>query len=656
MMMAKTQSSFVAWEEHMLCHERGNRVVHYYLKEASGESVLAVIGTERSIRHMLYVVSDDFLHNYGSTGFINACTRWRARREVVNWLGSLVSRPPCSQLSNSPSNETTEALSLTGVGARQTDQMVPRKLKGQNSHIEWSGVAWICGKQLKHYPAFCRNGTTVSVHSFVFIMALEKHYYLGYVEDMYEDRKGKKKVKVRWFHHSKEVKDVIPDLNPHPREVFITPHVQMISVECIDGPATVLTPKHFEKCLTIVAHSSSSGIHLCFRQLKNHELRPFSLAKLRGYSNQAILSSLHFPQVSNQKVKCHILYDKGEGEPTLGDPLRVNCKRNKSYKGHQGLAPGYSSIKNLVAQSQPKNCVPTYPKLKIKLSRKTIGVEIVESAPQCPVSFKVNEKIELLCQDSGIRGCWFRCNVLQTSQKLLKVQYDDVQDVDGSGNLEEWIPAFRIAAPDKLGMRCSDRLTIRPCHPNDSAVCNFEVGVPVDAWWSDGWWEGVVAGVDVSGTALQVYFPGEDKLLTFQRQDIIIRASRDWVDNKWVDVKAKPDILLYISKNVSSSMKLSTPYASAMEDICCFKVHTSPKPEAFEEKPELPNLAPVVDELENEKRVNLRKRPCTSNEDGNDNSSDGGTCNKGDLIFEEEVDPAYEKYETPVPMEVAAQD
>lgn len=149
---------------------------------------------------------------------------------------------------------------------------------------------------------------------------------------------------------------------------------------------------------------------------------------------------------------------------------------------------------------------------------------------------------------------------------------------------------------------------------------------------------------------------GEDKLLTFQRQDIIIRASRDWVDNKWVDVKAKPDILLYISKNVSSSMKLSTPYASAMEDICCSKVHTSPKPEAFEEKPELPNLAPVGYELENEKWVNLRKWPCTSNADGNDNSSDGGTCNKDDLIFKEEVDPAYEKCETPVAMEVAAQD
>ena len=57
-------------------------------------------------------------------------------------------------------------------------------------------------------------------------------------------------------------------------------------------------------------------------------------------------------------------------------------------------------------------------------------------------------------------------------------------------------------------MRCSGRLTIRPCHPNDSVIFSIEVGVPVDAWWSDGWWEGVVAGVDVSGTAIQVYFPG----------------------------------------------------------------------------------------------------------------------------------------------------
>lgn len=90
--MAGNDHNFVAWEEHILCHERGRRVVHYFLKGLSGDLVLAVIGTERSIRHMMYVVSDDFLRAFGSEGSVNACTKWRARREVVEWLTSLVSK------------------------------------------------------------------------------------------------------------------------------------------------------------------------------------------------------------------------------------------------------------------------------------------------------------------------------------------------------------------------------------------------------------------------------------------------------------------------------------------------------------------------------------------------------------------------------------
>lgn len=84
--------SFVEWEEHIECHERGNRVVHFYLKDVSGGSVLAVVGTERSVRHMTYVVSDVFMALPGIKKFVNACTKWRARREVVEWLTSLVSR------------------------------------------------------------------------------------------------------------------------------------------------------------------------------------------------------------------------------------------------------------------------------------------------------------------------------------------------------------------------------------------------------------------------------------------------------------------------------------------------------------------------------------------------------------------------------------
>ncbi|KAE7995236.1 hypothetical protein FH972_000057 [Carpinus fangiana] len=517
--MSEDKQGFVAWEEHIVCHERGNRVIHFYLKDVSGYSVLAVIGTERSIRHMTYVVSDELMRLDGFEKSVIACTKWRARREVVDWLTSLVSRHrvPYSDISNSPTIDSRQALgplevSMTGSCARQTyfqDQMVSRKVRVQNSDIVWSGIAWICAKQLKHYPAFCRNGTTIAVHSFVFIMAEEGSQYLGYLEDMYEDKKGLKKVKVRWFHHNKEVKGLIPQLNPHPREVFITPHVQVISAECVDGPATVLTPKHYEKCVAAVAPASSPGIHMCFRQFKNNKIKPFTLPKLRGYSNQAILSSIDGSLVAQQKLKRDKLDVEDEEEFAHDDPVKAGAKRNRSYKWHQGLETGSSDVRNLFPGEQITKCEPKFPILKLKFSRKFMGIKTLESLVQCPVSFKVDEKIELLCQDSGIRGCWFRCKVLQVSQKRLKVQYDDVQDADGFGNLEEWVPASRVASSDKLSMRCSGRLTIRPSPPEDFTDCKLEVGAAVDARWSDGWWEGVITGVNISGNdTLHVYFPG----------------------------------------------------------------------------------------------------------------------------------------------------
>ncbi|KAF5943464.1 hypothetical protein HYC85_017541 [Camellia sinensis] len=562
--MSADTNVFVAWEEHIISQEKGNRMVHFFLKNASGDSVLAVVGTERSIRHMIYVVADEYLQAYGSEGFINATTKWRARREVVDWLTSMVSknRPPLD-ISNVQTSDSAQALgsrerSTAGTSAVQMhipDHMiqVPRRLKAQNSDIVWSGVAWICSKQLKHYPAFSRNEIIITVHSFVLVMAEEESHYVGYLEDLYEDKKGQKKVKVRWFHHNREVKDLIPQLNPHPREVFITPHVQAISAECIDGPAIVLTPKHFEKCLAIASHALSAGIHMCFRQFKNNKVKPFSLSKLRGYSNQAILSSLGCPVGPKHRTKGH--KSNGEEDEDFTHEGR-GAKRNRSSRGNQRLEAGNIGATNSIPGKEIIKSQPTYKKLRIKLSNRELSSFKLVGPSQPPIraSFKVDEKIELLCQDSGIRGCWFRCKVLQASQKRLKVQYVDVEDAEGSGNLEEWVPASIVAAPDKLGLRCLGRLTVRPWPSEDSSNGSVEVGASVDAWWSDGWWEGVVTGVDESGNdSLQVYFPGEDRCLTLQRKNI--RTSRDWIANRWVDIKAKPDILSYISSINSPTMK-----------------------------------------------------------------------------------------------------
>lgn len=75
--------------------------------------------------------------------------------------------------------------------------------------------------------------------------------------------------------------------------------------------------------------------------------------------------------------------------------------------------------------------------------------------------------------------------------------------------MQEWTSLFRLAVPDKLGMRCLGRPTVRPEPSSNQMNVAFKVGTPVDAWWSDGWWEGVITEGKNSGDGpLQVYFPG----------------------------------------------------------------------------------------------------------------------------------------------------
>ncbi|KAI7991395.1 hypothetical protein LOK49_LG12G00558 [Camellia lanceoleosa] len=232
-----------------------------------------------------------------------------------------------------------------------------------------------------------------------------------------------------------------------------------------------------------------------------------SLSKLQGYSNQAILTSLGCPVGPKHRTKGH--KSNGEEDEDFMHEGR-GAKRNTSSRGNQRLEAGNSGATNSIPGKERIKSQPTYKKLRIKLSNRELSSFKLVGPPQPPIraSFKVDEKIELLCQDSGIRGCWFRCKVLQASQKRLKVQYVDVEDAEGSGNLEEWVPASIVAAPDKLGLRCLGRLTVRPWPSEDSSNGSVEVGASVDACWSDGWWEGVVTGVDESGNdSLQVYFP-----------------------------------------------------------------------------------------------------------------------------------------------------
>jgi hypothetical protein len=109
--LAAARGRWTQWEEVVVSNDRGRRLVHYYLRGEADSKELAVVGRERSPRHMSYAVQGRFLRalaaaagavavapspsrspsaaGVGADG--GAPRRWRSRREVVDWLSSLVS-------------------------------------------------------------------------------------------------------------------------------------------------------------------------------------------------------------------------------------------------------------------------------------------------------------------------------------------------------------------------------------------------------------------------------------------------------------------------------------------------------------------------------------------------------------------------------------
>uniref|UniRef100_A0A2P2JIY3 BAH domain-containing protein n=1 Tax=Rhizophora mucronata TaxID=61149 RepID=A0A2P2JIY3_RHIMU len=512
---------------------------------------------------------------------------------------------------------------INGDGAQQIQGRPPRNLNAHNSDIVWSGSSWTCGKQLKHYPAFRRNGTKIAIQSFVFVMAKEENQYVAYLEDMYEDKRGQKKVKVRWFHHTQEVKGVVHLRNSHPKEVFITPYSQVISAECVDGPATVLTREHYEECLAAFRDALSTKLHLCSRQFRSNKIKPFDVSKLRGYFEQPIFSFLYSKPSSGLGSISHGPIGEEEEELSLSENVKLGSKRTRGGRGFETFVTEHFGIE--ISGSQMITYDPSYRNVSCGFSGKHVEFYRWNS----PL-FKVDEKIELLCQDSGIRGCWFRCTVLQVSRKHIRVQYDDLQDEDQCSNLEEWIPAFKLAIPDKIGMRCFGRSTIRPAPPvHEQTDLDPKVGSAVDAWWSDGWWEGVVTGINNgSNDDLQVFCPGENFVLNVPKK--VLRISKDWVGGQWIDIEAKPDVLAAISATMCPDPKMSMSLRAGKEmssdvfDTSCTEVLPGATHDTVNElKPELV-ISNSSDGLVDDMDCDKDSRPPSSNDEANE---DDGNVN-----------------------------
>ncbi|EAZ04658.1 hypothetical protein OsI_26810 [Oryza sativa Indica Group] len=604
---------FVRWREDFVSQERGSRVVHYYLEDAAGASHLAVVGTERSLRHMLYVVSEDFREAQGADGGGPGvfARKWRSRREVVDWLASFL---PAKSLASKLSKFGSHMGNDIGLdGYSEPDSFMGHNLgKACSSDIMWSGSSWTCGKQLYHYKAFCRNGTTISTHSFVLVMSEEESRYLAYLEDMYEDKKGQKKVKVRWFHQNQEFACAIPPPPPHPCEVFITPYSQVISVECVDDIATVLTPEHYEKCVNTLPNFSMVGIRFCFRQYSKNKFKRFDLRSLRGYFSQAVVLSLKLPPEQ----------EKDDGSDIIKTFEQWTPGKTKFPKQFERL---YSKcLGTKICRGPQEDSIASYQKPSSKQSpRKHLSVKFIGPQNQRMPTYNVGDRIEVLSQDSGIVGCWFRCTVLKscTNHNKLKVQYDDLQNADDSGRLEEWVPVSTLARPDKLGLRCPERRRVRP-RPQQNSLAdgtNLLPGAAVDVWQFSGWWEGVLVSADnISADSLQIYFPGENFFSVCQLKNL--RISKDWVKSHWVDIEMKPDVLLKIpsvgvqTRQPDNLTSVERPDSrnSAMSDqeLAAIQTNSSEDKQTGADQPAEVSLTDMASAFaEDQKQTVLGKRP-----------------------------------------------
>ncbi|OEL13000.1 hypothetical protein BAE44_0025981 [Dichanthelium oligosanthes] len=519
--LAAARDRWTQWEEVVVSNDRGRRLVHYYLRGGGGGDgeaarELAVVGRERSPRHMSYAVQGRFLRalaaaagavavapspsrspsaaaGAGADG--GAPRRWRSRREVVDWLSSLVSG--CDYGNSTANRWNGNSYDDSDINCTQVTASKDVSSREISKDFTWLGSAWHCQQHLKHYKSFCRRGITISVHSFVYIMSEEMKRLIAYVEDLYEDTNSHNMVKVRWFDKVDEVGALLP-MDVDDREIFFSLGRQDLNVECIDGLAAVLNAQHYEKLKSGTRYSLWQP-YFCRWQIDDDEVKPFDVTQLQGYWSQEVLRTM-FNATPSLKVRFKV--------PKFGPSSDGGLKRkrdafNDDANPQKFLCSGASTSSFLGDKHLRPGC-----------------------------------HVEVLSQDSGIRGCWFRCLILKRHNDKIKVRYLELQDADETGNLEEWVMLTRVAKPDQLGIRFLGRPMVRPQHVEESKASCVDVGAIVDAWWHGGWWEGIVLRRRDNGH-LQVYFPGEKRVAEFVEDEL--RHSLEWVGNKWNPLKERKD-------------------------------------------------------------------------------------------------------------------
>ncbi|KAE9599208.1 putative Agenet-like domain-containing protein [Lupinus albus] len=273
-------------------------------------------------------------------------------------------------------------------------------------------------------------------------------------------------------------------------------------------PATVLRPPSNTNNLVFVEYLNLfreyvnvSNVRPKLPQNLNHCFKVGDSVDVYTHSTKAWCPStiIHILQSSKYTVSFHVL-NNNHAKYAIVDHSCLRIHRQWVYGNWVPAFP-------LDQKEQPPEMVkrPENFRVRIKYSRRPIQ----ES------KFKKGGTVEVTNGDEGYKGAWFVATIVDLIGKnRFLIEYKDLTTDDGTQLLKVE----------------TDALYIRPCPlkvPNEGSFKQFQ---EVDAWYNDGWWEGVILKV-LNSSECYVSFIHNDVL----KFDISkLRPHQDWLDGKWV--------------------------------------------------------------------------------------------------------------------------
>lgn len=135
--------------------------------------------------------------------------------------------------------------------------------------------------------------------------------------------------------------------------------------------------------------------------------------------------------------------------------------------------------------------------------------------------FKKGADVEISSDEEGFRGSWYAGtvvrppgNVKRGSAKVLVEYKTLMDDEEGTRPLREELELVQLRPPPPRENRRS-----------------FKFSEEVDAYYNDGWWEGIITEV-VGEDKYLVFFRGTREQIAFKASEL--RLHREWVHGKWV--------------------------------------------------------------------------------------------------------------------------